>query len=90
MSRKVNYPLYKWDPEKGLFAFTSAKTMYRILNRGSNTNPGVTIDHYITRRMVLNHLEDSGHEITREKYIELYTKIFNSYLEKITAGPHQL
>ncbi len=85
MKREVEYPLFQWRPKSGLFVFTSPTTMYRVLNIGSNTNAGVTIDHYITRKMVLSHMGDWDADISEEKFIALYNKIFQDHLIQMLA-----
>lgn len=66
-------------------AFTGPDKMYIITNGGSNKNPGVCLDHYITRRMVIKYYPGkySGHRITAEQFKAQYEKLYAAYLTRI-------
>lgn len=83
MSKKITYPVYQFSKERGLFAFIGPSEMYRILNVGSNSgSEGVCIDHYITRRMVLKHL-NTAPTIDEDQFRQIYDNCFVSYRRKI-------
>lgn len=66
-----------------LLSFISKDEMYKIEPIGSNNNPGVTIDHYMTRNMVLKHWPFRAQELTSEQFKKLLQKLFSAYIEKI-------
>lgn len=82
--KKVVYPLYQFSESRGLFAFMSPKDMYRVLNVGSNSgNEGITIDHYITRKMVIKHMMGPEADITWQNAKEIYDRVFTAIRMKI-------
>jgi hypothetical protein len=84
--KKNQYPIYQFSKEHGLFAFMSPTDMYKIENVGSNSgNEGVTIDHYITRRMVIKHLRSIQMDIDRDQFREIYNRLFASIRMKIVG-----
>lgn len=76
------YPVYFREKGK-LLAFTAKDRMYKIEPIGSNKNPGVTIDHYITRNMVLKHYPISSEKVTAEQFKKTLTNLFESYIDRI-------
>lgn len=81
--QKEEYPKYFKTPKR-LLAFVAPDRMYKIEAIGSNTNPGVTIDHYITRKMVLSHYpRGTGYEVTSSEFEELLKRLFDAYIDKI-------
>lgn len=86
MRKNVTYPIYQFHPKEGLLAFTSPSTMYRVLNIGSNCgNTGVTLDYFKTRRMVIKHMQGSQFDISPMKFIEKWSAIYSTYLNKIMS-----
>lgn len=82
--KQEDYPRY-FKTGRTLLAFTGPDKMFKIEPIGSNKNPGVCIDHYITRNMVLRHFPYSHRdEISASEFSDLYKRLFNAYLEKIT------
>lgn len=84
MDKDQTFPVYAFNPGQGLFAFMGKKEMYKIENRGGNMNEGLTIDHYITRTMVLKHWQWKGKVITKDQFISVYRKLFDTALIKMT------
>lgn len=80
--RQSEYPQYFKD-SNALFAFVAPDKMFIIGPWGSNKNPGVTIDHYVTRNMVLKHWRESRLKITEEEFKRLAEKVFTTYIDKI-------
>ena len=80
------YPIYFKCTDK-LLAFTAKDKMYKIEAVGSNHNPGVTIDHYTTRNMVLKHWPFRALEkkVSQSEFKMLMQKLFNAYVNKITS-----
>lgn len=86
MSAPLNneeYPFY-FRSNKTLLAFVAKDKMFKVEAIGSNKNPGVTIDHYITRNMVLKHWPGGSGEAIDERHFEiLLQRLFDSYIDKI-------
>lgn len=82
--KNITYPLYR-KTETRLYCFQSPTKMYKIEAIGTNMNPGMAIDHYITRNMVLKHLRWGGTDITEQEFITLYQKLFSAILQKMTS-----
>lgn len=80
--KEEDFPRYFRSGTK-LLAFISKDKMYKIEPIGSNKNPGVTIDHYITRNMVIKHWPGKGGELTKLQFKELMNKLFLAYIDKI-------
>lgn len=84
MDKNTRYPVY-FIAGKTLLAFIDKDKVYKIAPIGSNSNQGVTIDFYTTRRMVIQLWPKHNFvDIPVEKFKELYNKLFGSYLNKIT------
>lgn len=83
----MKYPHYaKGAHSSTLYAFISKSEMYKIEPIGSNVgNDGITIDHYITRKMVLKHERNAEMGITKELFIHLAGNLFTAIINKITA-----
>jgi len=79
MTKTWTYPRYM-KCKDGLKAFIAPDKMFLIRNIGTNMNPGVSIDHYITRRMVLKHATD-GDLITKDEFERLYNQLFSLTLK---------
>lgn len=77
-----DYPMF-FKMENKLLAFVAKDVMFKIEPIGSNTNPGVTIDHYVTRKMVLRHFPRNGVQLSREEFEQLFLKLYKAYLHKI-------
>lgn len=86
MSAPINKESYPKYFKKGntLLAFVSPTEMYKIEAIGSNKNEGITIDHYITRTMVLKHW--GGLEIKPLTFKDLVTRLYKAYIEKILSA----
>lgn len=82
--KQDEYPRY-FKTSKALLAFTGPDKMFKIENIGSNMNPGVTIDHYTTRNMVLKHWPSVFFEIRKEEFMEMFEKLYAAYLKKMIA-----
>lgn len=83
--KEHEFPRY-FNLKGKLLAFISKDKMYKIEPIGSNMNPGVTIDHYITRAMVLKHWPTHQfEEISQQQFRDLLTRLFTGYINKITA-----
>lgn len=78
------FPRYFKDGSK-LLAFVAKDKMFKIEPIGSNKNPGVTIDHYITRSMVRKHWPGEWYkkELTKKEFSELLHKVYGAYINKI-------
>jgi len=79
------YPRY-YNTGNRLLAFVTPSKMYKIEAIGSNKNPGVTIDYYITRNMVLRHWPGVGAdkgEVSKEHFKHLINKLYKGYFDKI-------
>jgi hypothetical protein len=77
------YPFY-FRSNKTLLAFVAKDKMFKVEAIGSNKNPGVTIDHYITRNMVLKHWPGTSvGAIDKRQFETLLKKLFDSYIDKI-------
>ncbi len=83
LTQKETYPKY-YRRDGYLIAIKSAKKMYKIEPRGSNKNEGITIDHYITRKMVLKYY-GSGQEVSAAVFKDLVVKLYQAYIEKIIS-----
>lgn len=66
-----------------LLAFIAKDKMYKIEPIGSNKNPGVTIDHYITRNMVLKHYPNHGTAIAPYEFKQILNKLYKAYIDVI-------
>lgn len=75
----MKYPHYM-KTKDGIVAVTSPDEMFLITNQGRNTNAGVSIDMFITRRMVLKHAK-YGQAITREEFTRIYKELFETTLK---------
>lgn len=69
--KQSDFPKYFKDGNK-LLAFVEKDKMFKIEPIGSNKNPGVTIDHYITRT-----------ELSKQDFGVLLQKLYGSYINKI-------
>lgn len=78
----TGFPCY-FKTDQALLAFTAKDQMYKVEMIGSNKNPGCTVDHYITRNMVIKHWPPSYYKITAEQFAKYYTELFNSILQRI-------
>lgn len=79
------YPMYFREKGK-LLAFTAKDKMYKIEPIGSNHgSTGVTIDHYITRNMVIKHFPASRYaqKVAPEDFKKTLTNLFESYIDRI-------
>lgn len=77
------YPKY-FNTGSKLLAFISPTEMYKIEPIGSNKNPGVTIDHYNTRKMVIKHYPSSYiAEYTRAEFKSTLTRLYDVFFDKI-------
>ena len=78
------FPRYFKDGNT-LLAFVEKDKMFKIEPIGSNSNPGVTIDHYITRSMVRKHwpYEWYKKELTKDEFTKLLQKLYGAYIDKI-------
>jgi hypothetical protein len=85
--QQTQYPRF-FKTNKYLLAFISKDKMYKIENIGSNTNEGITIDFYKTRKMVLSYWPANYFkcEITALEFEQFYMKLFTAYKYKILAG----
>lgn len=84
--KNEDYPKY-FIQSKTLLAFTAKDKMFKIEPVGTNSNPGVAIDHYTTRNMVIKHYPGSrGNEVSKEEFSKVYEKLFKAYLTNITNG----
>lgn len=79
-----HFPRYFKDGHK-LLAFVDKDKMFKIEPIGSNKNPGVTIDHYITRKMVNSHWPSNvwNKELTKGEFESLLDTLFSAYIDKI-------
>jgi hypothetical protein len=82
MKKDETYPAFFKRSDGSLTAFSGPDKMYMVSPTGSNTNPGVTLDHFITRKMVLKHY-GYGERITAGQFTTLYQKIYTAYLDHI-------
>ncbi len=81
--KQSDFPKYFKQGSK-LLAFVEKDKMFKIEPIGSNKNPGVTIDHYITRNMVIKHYPGrSATELSKHQFVELLNKLYESYIDKI-------
>ena len=79
------FPVYFILPGKAL-AFLSKDKMYKVEPIGSNKNPGVTIDHYITRSMVVKHWPQHNEKRSSpEEFKLVMSKLFTAYINKIVS-----
>lgn len=80
------FPRYFKDGST-LLAFVEKDKMFKIEAIGSNKNPGVTIDHYITRAMVRKHWPDRywNKELTKKEFSELLQRLYGAYIDKIVS-----
>lgn len=83
MKTNWTFPRYL-KTQAGLIAFMSKDKMFLIRNQGSNMNPGVCVDYFITRKMVLKHADTPGDLITREEFVRLYNQLFTATLNFMT------
>lgn len=83
MKKVERYPLYV-QTKHCLYAFVAKDKMYKIAMIGSNKNAGCTVDFYITRRMVLKHLNYYGGTIiTEAEFKKMYDQLFASVFDRI-------
>jgi len=82
--RDEDFPQYFAESGK-LLAFISRDKMYKIEPIGSNKNPGVTIDHYITRNMVIKHYPrySNRDQLTSIEFKRRLDRLFSAYISKI-------
>ena len=81
--KQSDFPKYFQEGTK-LLAFVEKDKMFKIEPIGSNKNPGVTIDHYITRNMVLKHFPGkTAKELSKQQFADLLRKLYGSYIDKI-------
>jgi hypothetical protein len=80
--KQSDFPKYFKDGNK-LLAFVEKDKMFKIEPIGSNKNPGVTIDHYITRKMVLKHYPYRATELSKQQFADLLHRLYGSYINKI-------
>jgi hypothetical protein len=83
MTTKWTFPRYL-KTRDGLIGFLAMDKMVLITNQGRNTNAGVVVDYYTTRRMVLKHKDRNGELITQAEFIKLYRALFEDVLQHIT------
>jgi hypothetical protein len=82
MKKNETYPAYFRRKDGQLVAITAPNRMYTIRKEGSNTNPGITLDHFVTRNQVRRYY-GIGDEITRGQFIDAYEALYNNYLDQI-------
>lgn len=70
--------------DKAAYVFLGPSNMYMIHAVGSNVGcEGITIDHYVTKRMVQKHLRSKSYDVDRSEFMEKYDLLFNSIRAKI-------
>lgn len=84
MKKNEIYPSYFKRSDGVLIAIASKDKTFMVYPQGKNNNPGVTLDHYITRKMALR-LYGTGERITGEEFKKAYEKIYSAYLTHILA-----
>ena len=82
--KQSEYPKY-FKTEHSLLAFMGPDKMFKVENIGSNKNPGITIDKYITRNMVLKHWPSPFHEISKEEFKKTVQRLYSAVIEHMTA-----
>ncbi len=78
-----NYPAYFKSHNGVLVAITDKDKCYVLRPVGSNSgNNGMTLDHYTTRRKVIEYYE-CGKQLSQVEYRSEFARIYHRYLSHI-------
>lgn len=82
--KDIQYPIYRIS-DRCFYAFIRKDYMFKIEPRGTNSNPGIAVDEYVTRNMVLHHLGKGGKDVTRSQFEAVLQKLFSQTVNKILS-----